>query len=58
MKYSALGIPALLFVGILLVSCSQQEDPTKPAPIKTYVTEKVSNSLTHFHAQCALDQEG
>jgi hypothetical protein len=43
MKYSALGIPVLLFVGILLVSCSQQEDPTKPAPIKTYLTEKVLN---------------
>jgi hypothetical protein len=43
MKYDTLGISVLLFVGILLVGCAQQEDPTKPAPIKTYLTEKVLN---------------
>ena len=40
MKYTILGISVFISAGLLLASCSQREDPTKPAPIKTSATEK------------------
>ena len=54
MKYSALGISVLLFVGVLLVSCSQQQDPTKPAPIETSIA-LLNVDFIRFHAQYAPD---
>lgn len=46
MKYSILGSTVFLSLSLLLAGCAQQQDPTKPAPIKTSVTEKAQICTT------------
>ena len=40
LNISVLGISVFILAGLLLTSCAQREDTTKPAPIKTSATEK------------------
>jgi cytochrome c553 len=46
MKHTILGISVFLSAGLLLAGCSQQQDPTKPSPIKTSATQKAQICTT------------